>query len=168
MFRLILWGCVLTLFMGGCSLQNRQSEPQYFEHSVRYPGETLWLISRWYTGQGQNWKQILQVNTHIRPSNLRAGQRIRIPQQLVVKTDPLPKPRNPMGRTLSNVPKSTSQEEPEEDIWIDSEPESYRTGVASLEQEASELKSTEPKTIEPEAPAPSYPSRDELWGEITR
>jgi|GEM_PF-5991092 len=33
-----------------------QQQPKYLMHKVRWPGETLSVISQWYTGKARNWK----------------------------------------------------------------------------------------------------------------
>lgn len=68
-----------------------------FVHEITFRGQTLGRIARWYTGSYDNWKKLTELNedltTHDVP--LRVGRRVRIPRELVVRTDPLPRPRPP-------------------------------------------------------------------------
>ena len=63
----------------------------YIEHTIKYSGETLALIAAWYTGKATNWTAIQEANPGLKPEYLRLGQVIRIPEQLVVKREELPK-----------------------------------------------------------------------------
>ena len=40
----------------------------YFEHRVKWSGETLSLIAKWYTGSYGNWKAIAQANSGLNPN----------------------------------------------------------------------------------------------------
>ncbi len=68
-----------------------RQEPAYLDHVVKYQGETLAVISAWYTGKGANWRAIQDANPGLRPEAIRLGQVIRIPQTLVVEQRPLPR-----------------------------------------------------------------------------
>lgn len=61
------------------------------EHKVAYPGETLGLISVWYTGSVENWRKIAQYNKGLEVTKIRIGDRIMIPPDLVKQRNPLPK-----------------------------------------------------------------------------
>ncbi len=61
------------------------------EHTVVYSGETLRLISRWYTGTAENAKRIARINKLRNANRLRLKQVIRIPEYLVVRLEPFPK-----------------------------------------------------------------------------
>jgi hypothetical protein len=65
-------------------------QPVYFNHTVKYAGETLAMIAGWYTGNSKNWEIILQHNPGLDVKRIRIGDVILIPQELVVKSDPLP------------------------------------------------------------------------------
>jgi len=74
---------------GGARVQPRQ--PDYFEHTVMYPGETLGLIARWYTGSTANWEYILDHNLQLDPRRIRLGDIILIPRDMMTREDPLPR-----------------------------------------------------------------------------
>ncbi len=65
--------------------------PQYIEHMVRWNGETMALIAKWYTGKYSNWKALVEANPQINPKRMRKGSIIRIPMELVKTQEPMPK-----------------------------------------------------------------------------
>jgi hypothetical protein len=34
-------------------------KPSYYYHKVKYPGETLSIIAKWYTGEVENWRKLM-------------------------------------------------------------------------------------------------------------
>lgn len=62
----------------------------YFKHTVKWHGETLSLIAKWYTGSSRNWKNLVQSNTHIHPNRIRKGDVLLIPPNLLKTREPLP------------------------------------------------------------------------------
>jgi hypothetical protein len=50
---------------------------------VRWEGETLSLIAKWYTGDWKNWKALSEVNPWVEPNSLFVGVKIKIPRQLL-------------------------------------------------------------------------------------
>jgi len=85
-----LFCSVLSLFcLTACSLVlTRPSEPA-LEHQVRFKGETVSLISSWYTGTPLNAKRIRNFND-LKEVRLVKGQEILIPRRLLVRTDIIP------------------------------------------------------------------------------
>ena len=86
---------VLVLVVTGCSSHKTQPgtkapEPEIpvICHQVRYNGETLAIISKWYTGNPKNWREIVAVNDGLDPDRIFLDQVIRIPKRLAVKTEP--------------------------------------------------------------------------------
>jgi hypothetical protein len=70
-------------------------EPKAFVHHVEWRGQTLGAIARWYTGKFDNWKKLAKpVNPDLTRccSTLRVGREVSIPNELLVRTDPMPKP----------------------------------------------------------------------------
>jgi hypothetical protein len=63
----------------------------YFEHRVRWRGETLSLIAGWYTGSYGNWKAIAQVNPGLDPHRIAVGDTINIPPEMMKTQKPLPR-----------------------------------------------------------------------------
>ena len=64
--------------------------PNYFEHKIRWPGETLSVVSKWYTGRYDNWKKLINHNPEINPKRIKIGQKIYIPDTLLKTRNPLP------------------------------------------------------------------------------
>ena len=62
----------------------------YFEHRVKWRGETLSLIARWYTGRYGNWKVIAQANPGLNPNRIVVGNIIYIPPEMMKTQKPLP------------------------------------------------------------------------------
>jgi len=63
----------------------------YFEHRVKWPGETLSLIAGWYTGSYENWKTIAQANPGLNPNRIAVGDIINIPPKMMKTKKPLPR-----------------------------------------------------------------------------
>jgi len=82
----------MTLGMAACSRLSRPAtkQPPYLEHTVRYQGETLSLIAKWYTGEAKNWPILADRNPGVSPNNLRIGELILIPGDMAVNTEPMP------------------------------------------------------------------------------
>lgn len=85
-----------TEMAGKISPQHLQSaqpllalEPKYFTHTVRGTGETFIAIARWYTGNGNNWKRLVQANPAIDPQRIQLGDAIRIPEEIVTTRRPM-------------------------------------------------------------------------------
>ena len=66
------------------------SGTSFFTHQVRWPGETLVTMARWYTGTPVNWRTIAKVNPDLDPRRLHIGDKILIPGKLVKTRRPLP------------------------------------------------------------------------------
>ena len=62
----------------------------YFEHQVKWSGETLALIAKWYTGRYGNWKAIARTNPGLRPKRIAVGNIIYIPPEIMKTKKPLP------------------------------------------------------------------------------
>jgi hypothetical protein len=62
-----------------------------FEHRVKWYGETLSLIAKWYTGRYGNWKAIAQANPGLNPNRIAVGNIINIPPEMMKTKKPLPR-----------------------------------------------------------------------------
>jgi hypothetical protein len=67
-----------------------EPSPEPFVHTVRWKGETLTHISRWYTGSTGNWKAIAAANPGINPDRIFPGNEIVIPDELLENRTPMP------------------------------------------------------------------------------
>lgn len=85
----------LLLFFPSCSkkkekriveLPRVEAEP-FLYHQVRYPGETLFFIAKWYTGEGRNYKLIESANPDLIRDKIFLDQIIRIPKALVQRSE---------------------------------------------------------------------------------
>ncbi len=65
--------------------------PGYYEHKICWQGETLSLVSKWYTGKHNNWKKLVNHNPEIKPNRIKIGQKVYIPNYLLKTRDPLPR-----------------------------------------------------------------------------
>ena len=62
----------------------------YFKHTVRWSGESLSLIAKWYTGSFQNWKKLAKANPRLKPNYIKLGDVIWIPPRLLITRKSLP------------------------------------------------------------------------------
>jgi hypothetical protein len=70
-----------------------EPKPQetHIAHTVKWSGETLSIISLWYTGDQGNWKVIAQMNPKLNPNRIYVGNEILIPAVLLKTHNSLPK-----------------------------------------------------------------------------
>ena len=87
----------LCLITQGCSLlfdsepehENTDSKNQeVFIHTVNFPGETLELVGRWYTGGRIHRERIQKDNPELPPGLLPLGSRVKI-MRVIMSTDKL-------------------------------------------------------------------------------
>ena len=64
--------------------------PAYYKHTICWAGETLSLISKWYTGKYTNWQKIANHNPEIDPRCIKIGQTIYIPDKMLRTRKALP------------------------------------------------------------------------------
>jgi len=62
---------------------------QGLTHRVRYKGETLAVISLWYTGKLDNWRLIAKANPDLNFDRIEIGQQFFIPTELLKQSAPL-------------------------------------------------------------------------------
>lgn len=67
-----------------------ESKPQQFFHKIANSGETLTIISKWYSGDVDNWNQIVLANPGLHPEKLTIGDVIMIPQDILKTREPMP------------------------------------------------------------------------------
>ena len=92
---------------------NTEAKPQEsapFVHTVRWPGESLSLIAKWYTGGYSNWRKIADANPKLDPNLIRIGDKIVIPQEIL-------KTKKPMEKDfIPSLQKKPETEKPEEHL----------------------------------------------------
>jgi hypothetical protein len=86
---------VALLGVAACAPVKRRtfedSSTEYSYHTVMYSGETLSIIARWYTGQSGNWEVLLDHNGDLDPRRLQIGDLVKIPQELLIRDESMPK-----------------------------------------------------------------------------
>ena len=106
-YKYFLWVCLCSLFLSfGCipinmsSSETKQPNQQstkgptkeqtkkmksikqiYYIHIVRWDGESLSLISRWYIGNYKDWRLLAKHNPELNPYNIHVGDRVWIPKE---------------------------------------------------------------------------------------
>ena len=65
-------------------------EVKYLNHKIKWPGENLILIARWYTGSAKNWVRLVEANPGIEPRRIQIGDSILIPEDLLKTRQPMP------------------------------------------------------------------------------
>ena len=109
---------VLDKFYKEDSKEEEVETPTCFMHKVKYPGETLAAISQWYTGDAKKWTEILKANEGLSERRIAIGADICIPYGMVIKQDPLPKPKVRPARS-AEVKREIIKEEIIEDDVVD-------------------------------------------------
>ena len=88
--RYLLIALSLLFSLSACAPRKvAPPQPRYFEHEIRYEGETLGLIASWYTGSSSNWQEIADHNPGLQVNRMRLGDIVVIPEDLVSRRDPL-------------------------------------------------------------------------------
>ncbi|MEW6670767.1 MAG: hypothetical protein AB1427_03640 [Thermodesulfobacteriota bacterium] len=92
-FRMGVIGLLVALICSSCSVINKllERDKDYYVHQVKWEGETLSVLAKWYTGNLDNWKAIAQINPAIDPNKIVIGNDIRIPASLLTTREPMPK-----------------------------------------------------------------------------
>ena len=70
----------------------------YYVHVVKWRGESLSLIAKWYTGSYGNWKALARANPGLNPNLIAIDNRINIPPEMMKTKKPLP--RKVVAKTL--------------------------------------------------------------------
>lgn len=107
----------LAVGMSGCQMRKANPLPtedqlNHVTHTVRAQGETLFAIAAWYTGQGLNWKQLVDANPGLNPNRMRIGETIHIPRKLVKRVDAMPIPSSGGSRRVKSNDVGDSASEP--------------------------------------------------------
>ena len=116
----------------------------YYEHVVKYPGETLGVLAKWYTGSTANWSIIAQENPQVDPRRIRSGMLIRIPRRLMIREKPY-SPQAADGRRSNKVGAQTNTESDSGSEKRDT----TREEVGNSQQDSSYSPPTEEPTPEP-------------------
>ncbi|MCK5195487.1 MAG: LysM peptidoglycan-binding domain-containing protein [Desulfobulbaceae bacterium] len=123
---------------------------EFYVHKVRWPGETLAVIARWYTGMQKNWEVIVKVNSDFDPKRMVIGDKILIPADILKTRKPMPREylRNSVPkRDTSSSSRAKSITESDKTKVLDS-PEKDRSVTESKKIELFELQDTEESVSE--------------------
>jgi hypothetical protein len=85
-------------------LPSTTPEPRFYIHRVRWQGETLSIIAKWYTGSWKNWMALSNVNPTLDLNRIVIGTNILIPEDLLKSHKPMP-----FSFLSSSVPKKRVQ-----------------------------------------------------------
>lgn len=81
-------------------------QPRHLVHRVRWSGESLSLIAKWYTGKLNNWKILAHFNPKLKPDRIFVGEEILVPEGLLKTRKPMP--RSFVGQFARKSKKKTS------------------------------------------------------------
>lgn len=99
--------------------ENRTSlkKPTRFLHKVTWPGETLPLIAKWYTGKSANWRAIARANRGLGRQPMVVGHKILIPEVLLKTRQPMPREflAEPTSKPEKKAPPSKAPLPPKEE-----------------------------------------------------
>jgi uncharacterized protein YceK len=62
----------------------------FYVHKVKWSGESLSIISKWYTGNIDQWSAIAKANPGLDPKRIHVGMNIRVPRKIMTTTKPMP------------------------------------------------------------------------------
>ncbi|NOQ46040.1 MAG: hypothetical protein GQ559_05130 [Desulfobulbaceae bacterium] len=71
-------------------ISRKISTTRLYSHTIRWRGETLAVISTWYTGTQKNWKTIVESNPGLNSRQLLIGSIVLIPKDLMLRDDAMP------------------------------------------------------------------------------
>ena len=114
-------------------------QPSYYYHRVKYSGETLSIIAKWYTGDADNWQALTKANPKLDPNRILLGDKIRIPRKLLNTKKPM---------TRSFVITSTKKKQPKVSSDTPSQVKSTKTAQKESESPPPESSSKEPDVLE--------------------
>ena len=114
-------------------------KPSYYYHRVKYSGETLSIIAKWYTGDADNWQALTKANPKLDPNRILLGAKIRIPRKLLNTQKPM---------TRSFVITSTKKKQPKPSSTTPSQVKSTRTAQKESGSPPPESSSKEPDVLE--------------------
>jgi len=66
--------------------QRTDRKEESFIHTVKWPGETISIVAKWYTGNVNHWKQIAKINPGLDPKKIVIGNKISIPKSLIIRS----------------------------------------------------------------------------------
>jgi len=73
------------------ALEEPSPVAEFYVHKVRWSGETLSVITQWYTGTYKNWQTVARANPDLNPEMILYGDDILIPTELLKTNEPMPR-----------------------------------------------------------------------------
>ncbi len=122
--RVILVTIMLFLGGTGCTYLYDEQKPSRppsptFVHTVRWSGETLMIIAKWYTDKSDNWRALADANPHINPNRIFIANKISIPEKLLKTRQPMPRefvPQpGPKSKKVSKSPETLKATPPKKE-----------------------------------------------------
>ena len=68
----------------------RKNKANSFVHTVKWTRETLSIIAKWYTGEFENWKALVDANPKLKPNRIFIGSKILIPEDFLKTQESMP------------------------------------------------------------------------------
>jgi len=114
-------------------------KPAFFYHRVKYSGETLSIIAKWYTGDVENWQALTKENPKLDPKRINVGDKIRIPKKILNTRKPMPR---------SFVVASTKKKQTKPSSTTPSEVKTTKTAKKESESPPPDSSPKEPEVLE--------------------
>lgn len=114
-------------------------KPSFYYHRVKYSGETLSLVAKWYTGDADNWRALTKANPKLDPNCINVGDKIRIPHAIL-------NTRRPMTRSF--VVASTKKKQPTTTSNTPSDVKTSTTAKNESEPQPADSSPKEPEVLE--------------------
>ncbi len=73
------------------SAEKEAETNEFLFHRIRWQGETLSIIAKWYTGSMEDWKLLSRINPGLAPQNLQVGEKVKIPANRVKTSVEMPR-----------------------------------------------------------------------------
>lgn len=161
-------GCIMTKKTGQWAPV--QQAQRSFVHIVKWPDENLAIISSWYTGSEGNEEKLADNNPNINPKQLIIGDRVFIPNDLLVRRDPMTedfmeqsfsRPKE-TEKTESEpiIPEEIEKTEPEPPIETEKVEKKVSKPVVKPENTEKKKVEYEKKETEKKKPAPEPEEED--------
>jgi hypothetical protein len=132
-------------------------EPSAYEHTVRWSGETLSIIAKWYTGDARNWSILARENPSLSRNKLKIGATVKIPRNILTNSEPLPRSAIPQAAKPKRPPGAKGM----------SPRKGAPPAVSSDEAEAAEVPDVPARPqvdapVQPQQDTPAQPRKDNL------
>ena len=72
------------------TIPSSTADADYLTHTIKWRGENLSMIARWYTGSSKNWMHLVEANPGIKLRRIDIGDSILIPEALLETRRPMP------------------------------------------------------------------------------